>query len=76
MLRIKLAKSLIGNVPKNVATVRALGLNKVGSVANHNDTPQIRGMIHQVKHLLAVEEVEGTAPASARRPAHLKKGKE
>jgi len=76
MLRIKLAKSLIGSVPKNVATARALGLGKVGSVALHNDTPQIRGMVHQVKHLVTVEEAEGPSPASPRIPPHRKKGKE
>ena len=60
MLRIKLVKSPIGNVPRNRATVAALGLRKVNQVAEHADSPMIRGMVHKVKHLLEVTEVEGT----------------
>ncbi len=60
MLRIKLVKSPIGNVPRNRATVAALGLRKINQVVEHNDSPMIRGMIHKVKHMLVVEEVDGT----------------
>lgn len=63
MLRIKLVKSLIGQKPRNRATVAALGLRKMHSVVLKDDTPAIRGMIHHVKHMLTVEEVEGQAPA-------------
>jgi len=56
MLRIKLAKSVVANTPRNRATVAALGLHRTGAVIYHNDTPAIRGMIHKVKHLLVVEE--------------------
>lgn len=76
MLRIKLTKSLIGNVPRNVATVRALGLGKVGSVVEHHDTPSIRGMVHHVKHLLTVEEITGREPVKSNRPRRSTKGKE
>lgn len=62
MLRIKLVKSLIGQVPNNVKQVKALGLGKVGSEIRQNDTPVIRGMIHRCKHLLEVTEEEGTVP--------------
>ncbi len=58
MLRIKLVKSIIGNTPRNRATVKALGLSKTQQTVEHKDTPQIRGMIHHVKHLLKVEEVK------------------
>ena len=60
MLRIKLLKSPIGNVPKNRGTVAALGLRKINQVVEHADTPMIRGMIHHIKHMIVVEEVEGT----------------
>ena len=60
MLRIKLVKSPIGNTPRNRGTVAALGLRKINQVAEHADTPTIRGMIHHVKHLLEVTEAEGT----------------
>ena len=60
MLRIKLVKSTIGNVPRNRATVAALGLRKINQTVEHADTPTIRGMVHKVKHLLEVTEAEGT----------------
>lgn len=59
MLRIRLAKSPIGHTARNRATVKALGLRKVHQIVEHDDSPAIRGMIHRVKHLLAVETVEG-----------------
>ncbi|HOI35451.1 MAG TPA: 50S ribosomal protein L30, partial [Mesotoga infera] len=37
--------------------VKALGLGKLDSEMVHQDTPQIRGMINAVRHLLAVEEL-------------------
>ena len=55
-LHITLAKSLIGRLPVHRRTVKALGLGRVGSTAEHDDTPVIRGMIRQVDYLLAVEE--------------------
>jgi large subunit ribosomal protein L30 len=59
MLRIELVKSVYGNNPRNRATIVALGLRKMHSVVEHEDTPTIRGMVHHVKHLLKVTEVEG-----------------
>ena len=61
MLRIKLVKSIIGNTPRNRATVAALGLRKTNSVVEQDDTPAIRGMIHHVKHMLEVTEHAGEA---------------
>ena len=60
MLRIKLVKSPIGNTARNRATVKALGLRKMHQVVEQDDSPSVRGMIHQVRHLLQVETVEGT----------------
>ena len=57
MLRITLTKSTNRAKKKQFATVEALGLRKIRSVAEHNDTPQIRGMIKKVVHLVKVEEV-------------------
>jgi len=56
-LRIKLVKSKIGRKDDQIATVEALGLKKINSVVEHNDTPQIRGMIRKVIHLITVEEI-------------------
>lgn len=87
MLRIKLVKSPIGNVPRNRATVAALGLRRVNQVVEHNDSPMIRGMVHKVKHMLEVTEVEGTPksnlankrkgmkPAATAKPARAAKPK-
>lgn len=64
MLRIKLVRSPIGNNARNRATVQALGLRKMHQVVEKEDTPSIRGMIHKVKHMLAVEEVTAAAAAA------------
>ena len=41
-------------------TVRALGLKRIRHSVIHDDSPQIRGMIHQVRYLVEVEEVKGS----------------
>ncbi|WP_446897993.1 50S ribosomal protein L30 [Clostridium sp. LBM24168] len=55
-LKITLEKSLIGRKKDHIATVEALGLRKIRSVVEKEDTPQIRGMIKKVSYLLKVEE--------------------
>ena len=55
-LKITLTKSVIGRKQDQIATVKALGLKKIRDVVEHEDTPQIRGMINKVVHLLSVEE--------------------
>ena len=56
-LKITLKKSVIGQKKDQIATVEALGLKKIRDVVEQNDTPQIRGMVNKVSHLLSVEEV-------------------
>ena len=56
-LKITLAKSLIGRKKDHIATVEALGLRKIGKAVEHEDTPQIKGMINKVSYLLKVEEM-------------------
>ena len=56
-LKITLVKSINKAKDGQVATVKALGLKKIRSVVEHNDTPQIRGMISKVAHLVTFEEV-------------------
>lgn len=58
MLRVKLVRSPIGYTVRQKRTVRSLGLNKMNQVVELVDTPQIRGMIAKVPHLVAFEEVE------------------
>lgn len=55
-IKVKLVKSTIGRKQDQIATVKALGLRKIGAVVEKNDTPQIRGMINKVCHLVEVEE--------------------
>ncbi|MCL2361412.1 MAG: 50S ribosomal protein L30 [Defluviitaleaceae bacterium] len=56
-LQITLVRSTIGVKPKHKLTVEALGLRKLNSTVIQKDNPAIRGMVHQVRHLLKVEEV-------------------
>lgn len=56
-LKVKLVKSIIGRKQDQIDTVKALGLKKVNSEVEHEDTPQIRGMIQKVIHLVEVKEM-------------------
>lgn len=56
-LQVKLVKSTIGAIPKHRKIVKALGLRKLQQVVEHQDNPQIRGMINKVNHLLEVTEL-------------------
>lgn len=60
MLRIKLIRSTVAHQWRTRRVVESLGLRKINQVVEHDDTPVIRGMVHRVKELLHVEEVEGT----------------
>ena len=56
-LKITLVKSPIGAIPKQKATVAALGLKKMHKTVEMPDNDAIRGMIWHVRHLVKVEEV-------------------
>lgn len=56
-LKITLKKSTNKAKEKQLATVKALGLRKIGSNVEQQDNPQIRGMINKVSHLISVEEI-------------------
>ncbi|MDX1447758.1 MAG: 50S ribosomal protein L30 [Acidimicrobiia bacterium] len=55
-LKVTLKKSVIGEKPKTRATVRAIGLRRIDHTVEHDDTPDVRGMLHAVRHLVEVEE--------------------
>ncbi|GHV16616.1 50S ribosomal protein L30 [Spirochaetia bacterium] len=57
-IKIRLIHSLIGSLPKQRATVRSLGLRKIGSVTEQEANPVILGMVKAVSHLVSVEEVK------------------
>jgi large subunit ribosomal protein L30 len=50
-------RSTIGAKANQRATLKSLGLRKIRQTVERDDTPQIRGMIHTVRHLVTVEEV-------------------
>jgi len=56
-IRITQIRSIIGAVPKHKLTIEALGFRRTYQTLVKNDTPQIRGMLKQVRHLVSVEEV-------------------
>ncbi len=57
-LKVTQVKSIIGSQQGHKRTVRALGLKRIRDSRVHEDTPQIRGMLHKVRHLVRVEEVD------------------
>jgi large subunit ribosomal protein L30 len=57
-IKIRLVRSTIGALPKQRATVRSLGLRKIGSSRIQEDNPAIMGMVKSVSHLVTVENTE------------------
>jgi len=55
-IKIRLVRSTIGALPNQRATVRSLGLKKIGSSAVQEANPAIMGMVKTVSHLVTVEE--------------------
>jgi len=57
-IRIRQIKSASGHPADQGRTVRALGIRRMQQEVEHNDTPQIRGMVFKVRHLVKVEEID------------------
>lgn len=57
-IKITQVKSIAGRLENQIRTMHALGLKKIRQTVIKNDTPQIRGMIEKVRHLVKTEEVE------------------
>jgi large subunit ribosomal protein L30 len=55
-LRITQHRSVIGAKQQHRETLRSLGLRKIGQTVEHRATPQVKGMVHSVRHLVKVEE--------------------
>ena len=53
---IKQVRSVNGANAKQRDTLRSLGLRKIGQAVEREDSPQLRGMVHAVRHLIVVEE--------------------
>ena len=57
-LSVTQVKSTIGTKPVHRKTMRALGLQGIGRTTNLPDTKDVRGMLHNVGHLITVEPGE------------------
>lgn len=57
-IKVIQTKSVIDRPKDQKLTIKALGLGRPNWEKTHNDTPQIRGMINKVKHLVKVEEIK------------------
>ncbi len=55
---VRLVKSTIGQRHHSRATVRALGLKKIGSKVEHEANPAIMGMVRSISHLVKYEELD------------------
>lgn len=54
-LTVKWVKSAIGYNVRQKRTLKALGFSKLGQVVEHDDSPQMRGMLNAVRHLVEVK---------------------
>ena len=63
MLRIRLIRSFIGYPKRLRATLKALGLNKIGSCAVHAESDTILGMIRKAEHHVSVERLSDATEA-------------
>jgi large subunit ribosomal protein L30 len=54
-VKITQVRSGIGQTSRHGRTLRALGLGKIGRSVEHEDSPQLRGMLRHVSHLVTVE---------------------
>jgi large subunit ribosomal protein L30 len=55
-IKIKQTRSEIGRIKSVRETMKALGLRKIGQIVEKEDTPQIRGMINKVNHMVEIVE--------------------
>ncbi|WP_326908414.1 50S ribosomal protein L30 [Sedimentibacter sp. MB31-C6] len=55
-IKIKQIRSIISKTPNQIKNIKALGLKRIGHVVEKEDSPQIRGMIRKVEHMVEVIE--------------------
>ena len=55
-MRITQVRSRNGSNQKQLETLRSLGLRRIGHTVEVKDTPQARGMLHRIRHLVRVED--------------------
>ncbi len=59
VLRVTQQRSRNGSNKRQIDTLRSLGLRRIGHTVDVQDTPQARGMLHAVRHLISVAPEEG-----------------
>ena len=55
-VRVTQRRSRNGSSRRQLDTLRSLGLRRIGSSVEHQDSPQLRGMVHSIRHLVEIEE--------------------
>jgi large subunit ribosomal protein L30 len=55
-VKVKLVRSMIGRPEKHRKVLRGMGLTRLNKTVEFKDTPEIRGMINKVSHLVSTEE--------------------
>jgi large subunit ribosomal protein L30 len=55
-IKVKLVRSMIGRPEKQRKVLRGMGLTRLNKTVELKDTPELRGMINKVKHLVSTEE--------------------
>ncbi len=55
-MKVTQVKSKNGSDKRQLDTLRSLGLRRIGHTVEIQDTPQVRGMVHRVRHLVRIEE--------------------
>jgi large subunit ribosomal protein L30 len=55
-LKVTQLKSKNGSDKRQLDTLRSIGLRRIGHTVEVSDTPQMRGMLHKVRHLVEVDE--------------------
>ena len=68
-MKVTQFKSKNGSDKSQLDTLRSLGLRRIGHTVEVKDTPQSRGMLHKVRHLVRIEEKLMTPPSERRRLA-------
>ena len=74
-IKIRQVRSIIDRPKRQKLTIEALGLGRPNWEKVHNDTPQIRGMINKVSHLVVVEEYKEEKAKTRKRTSKKKEEK-
>ena len=54
-VKIRQVRSAIGQSERHRGTLRALGLGKIGRAVEHNESPELAGMLRRVRHLVEID---------------------